>query len=64
MSLNRAQFLNGSGGIIRLKAVLDHGGMGRGDKIEVDRLIGMHGNSSFKPKIKATTLDFRSLGNR
>jgi hypothetical protein len=42
MSLNRSQFRLCSGGIIRLKTVLDHCGMGRGDKIEMNGLIGMH----------------------
>ena len=44
MGLNRGQFGVGSGGKIRLKAVLDHGGMGRGDKIEVDGMAGCIGN--------------------
>jgi hypothetical protein len=40
MSLNCAQFGSNAGGKIRLKAVLDHGGVGRLDKIEVKRVAG------------------------
>ena len=42
VSLNCAQFAVGSGRKIGLKTVLDHRGMGRGDKIEVKRMAGRH----------------------
>ncbi len=51
VGLNGGEFGIGSGGKIRLESVLDHGGMGRGDKIEVHRLAGMHEESgSFNVK--------------
>ncbi len=44
LRLDCGQLGLGSGGKIGLKAVLDHGGMGGGDKIEVEGVggIGMH----------------------
>ncbi len=60
VGLDRAQLGFGSGGEIRLKTVLHHGGMGRNDKIEVERMAGMHKeSSSFKPKNQPTTPDDR-----
>jgi hypothetical protein len=42
MSLNCGQLCVGSGGIIRLKTVFDHRGMGRGNKIEVNWVAVRH----------------------
>jgi hypothetical protein len=42
MGLNCGHFRVGSGRKIGLKTVLDHGGVGRDGKIEVQRLAGMH----------------------
>ena len=42
MRLNRRYLRVGSGGIIRLKAMLDHRGVGRGNKIEVIRVTVRH----------------------
>jgi hypothetical protein len=42
MGLNRGQFCHGCNGKIGLKTVLDHGGVGRGGKIEANGLAGMH----------------------
>jgi hypothetical protein len=40
MGLDGAQFALGSLGKVRLETVLDHGGMSRNDKIEVDWMSG------------------------
>ena len=45
MGLNGGKLLVGPGGKIRLESVLDHGGVSRGDKIEVQGLAGMHTES-------------------
>jgi hypothetical protein len=51
VGLNGGEFGIGSGGKIRLESVLDHGGVGCGDKIEVHRLDGLHEESgSFNVK--------------
>ena len=42
LRLDCGQFGVGSGRKIGLKSVLDHGGVRRGNKIEVERLVGMH----------------------
>jgi len=42
VGLNCGEFGIGSGGKIGLKTVLDHGGVGRDGKIEVQWLAGMH----------------------
>jgi hypothetical protein len=55
VGLNCGQFRAGCDGKIGLKTVLDHGGVGRGDKIEVDGLAGMHETSSLKVKGQPTT---------
>jgi hypothetical protein len=46
MGLDRGQLASGAGGKIRLKAVLDHRGMGRGNKIEVYRMAIRHGKQA------------------
>jgi hypothetical protein len=57
MGLNGGDFGVGSGGKIRLETMLDHGGVGRGDKIEGHRLAEMHEEiCSLKAKSKANTL--------
>jgi hypothetical protein len=56
MGLNCGQFGIGAGGKLRLKTVLDHGGVGRGNKIEVQRLGGLHEDTApFEANSKATT---------
>jgi hypothetical protein len=45
MGLNGGELGAGSGGEIRLKSVLDHGGVSRGHKIEVQGLAGRHAES-------------------
>ena len=45
LCLDRGQFGLGSGRKIGLKAVLDHGGVGGGHKIEVIGMTGMHEGS-------------------
>jgi predicted sugar kinase len=42
MGLNFGQFRIGSGWKLRLKTVLDHGGVGRGNEIEVQWLVSRH----------------------
>jgi hypothetical protein len=42
MSLNGGQFRVCAGRELRLETVLDHGGVGGGDKIEMHRLGRMH----------------------
>ena len=61
MGLNGGQFRVGSGGEIRLETVLDHGGVGGGDEIEVNWLAGMHRESgSLKLKSQPTMPGWRA----
>jgi hypothetical protein len=55
MGLDRSELRTGCGWKIGLEAVLDHGGMGRGYKVELRGLTGWHeGFASFKAKRQPT----------